>query len=183
MRKFTNISGSVVGIEPKPIEISNEDLEINNFKSEVLKLMSDFLSIRSYGSARPEIMIPTKIVGQEMFIEALTDLLSQKSNKEVIKALESLKSENTDWMSIDNKIDDIKSISYDVKEEKKIYDILEKYGSDEDNLLNYLDMKNMNSEEAYKKHQLIQKIFPKTNNPMLIAMSNKYLEIFQNSKK
>lgn len=96
MKKFTNISGSTVGIEPNPVEVSNEELKISHFKSEVLKLMNDFLSIRSYGSARPEIMIPTRIVGQEMFIEALTDLLAKKSNKQVIKTLESLKSRSND---------------------------------------------------------------------------------------
>lgn len=177
MKKFTNISGSTVGIEPKPVEVSNEELEISNFKSEVLKLMNDFLSIRSYGSARPEIMIPTRIVGQEMFIEALTDLLSKKSNKEVIKTLESLKSRSNDWKSIDEKIEDIKSGEYDIKEEKKIYDILEKYGSDEENLKNYLETRNMSCEEARKKYELIEKIFPKTNNPMLKVMSQTYLDL------
>ena len=176
-KKFTNISGATVGTESKPVETSNEKLELSNFKSEVLKLMSDFLSIRSYGSARPEIMITTRIVGQEMFIEALTDLLSQKSNKEVIKTLESLKSKSNDWKSIDDKIEDIKLSVRDIKEEKKIYNVLEKYGSDEGNLKNYLETRNMSCEEARKKYELIEEIFPRTNNPMIKVMAETYLDI------
>jgi hypothetical protein len=64
------------------IFIKNEEVEEIEFKNMVMKLMDDILSIRSYGSARPEIMIPTQIVGKEMFVEALSDLISKKSKKE-----------------------------------------------------------------------------------------------------
>lgn len=35
----------------------------------------------------------------------------------------------------------------------------------------------MSCEEARKKYELIEKIFPKTNNPMLKVMSQTYLDL------
>lgn len=177
MKKFTNISGAKVGQEPKEVDLNKEEVELNEFKHSILKLMDDFLSIRSYGVARPEIMIPTRIVGKEMFVEALTDLLAKKSNKETIKTLESLKSINSDWKSIDDKIESIESSNSNIKEEKKIYDIIEKYGKDEDNLKNYIHSKNLSIDEALEKQQLVEKMFSKTSNPVFKTLSKIYSEV------
>jgi len=178
MKKFTNISGSKVGQEPSPIKVSNEELESNNFKFAVMKLMDDFLSIRSYGVARPEIMIPTQIVGKEIFVEALADLISQGSNKDQIKALESLKLSNSDWKSIEEKIDSIRNSKIDIKEARKINEILEKYGSDEDNLNFFLEghVKKSTPQEAFKKYELVQEMIKVSNNKLLKVISEKYLE-------
>ncbi len=178
MKKFTNISGSIVGQEPIPVKITEEQSDINELKDSIFKLMDDFLTIRSFGSARPELMMPTKIVGKEMFVEALTDLLSQKSNKNVVKSLESLKSSNRDWKSIEEKIDSINMESINVKEEKKISEILEKYGSDEENLKFFLEsyVKKLTSKQAYEKYLIAENMIQKSNNSLLKIVSDKYLE-------
>lgn len=177
MKKFTNVSGAKVGQEPTPFKISNEELEINEFKNSIIKLMDDFLSIRSFGVARPEIMIPTRIVGKEMFVEALTDLLTQKSNKDIVKALESLKSTNRDWRSIEEKIESINVEDSNIREEKKINDILEKWGSDEETLKIFLEnhTSKIDSKEAYEKYELVESMLRKSDNPLLKVISHSYL--------
>lgn len=131
MKKFTNISNSTVG-QPKEIKIDEKVEKVNNFKHQILKLMDDFLRIQSYGSARPEIMIPTSIVGKELFIEALQDLLKEKESKEIIQILESLKEKTRDWQAIDEKIDEITEYKINKKRVKKINDHIEKWGHDDD---------------------------------------------------
>ena len=42
MRKFTIVSGAKVGQEPVPVKITNEELEVNEFKNSIMKLMDDF---------------------------------------------------------------------------------------------------------------------------------------------
>lgn len=137
MKKFSNISNVEVGKEPE-VKIDEKAQKIQEFKHSVLKLMDDFLSIRSFGSARPEIMIPTQIVGKDLFVEALHDLLTQQENKEVVKLLESLKTEIKDWKAIDAKIDEIQSDKRNVIEERKIMQILERWNTDQDNLTVFL---------------------------------------------
>lgn len=178
MKKFTNVSGAKVGQEPVPVKISNEELEINEFKNSIMKLMDDFLSIRSFGVARPEIMIPTRIVGKEMFVEALTDLLTQKSNKDIVKALESLKSTNRDWRSIEEKIESINTEDSNIKEEKKINDILEKWGYDEESLKIFLEnhINKIDPKEAHEKYELVESMLKKSDNPLLKIISEKYLQ-------
>ena len=178
MKKFSNVSGSFVGEEKKPV-VNNEQLELDNFKHSIMKLMDDFLSIRSYGVARPEIMIPTKIVGKELFVEALTDLLSKQGDKKTIKVLESLKNINTDWKSIDEKIEDIKGNRTDIKEEKKIKDILTKWGSDDDNLSFFLEsyvQKTKIKEDAFYKHKIAENMFLKIGDKRLKLISEKFFK-------
>ena len=185
MRKFSNVSGVKVTEEPKPIEVSNEQLEVNELKESILKLMDDFLTIRSFGVARPEIMIPTKIVGKEMFVEALTDLLNKKSGKDQIKVLESLKSSNRDWKSIEDKINSIDIDPIDIKEERKIIDILEKYGSDEDNLKFFLEVhvQKSDSQECKEKCELIESMMKRYDNQLLKVISDKYSERYNEVSK
>jgi hypothetical protein len=170
-KKFTKISGAVVG--EKKEEIKDDNLEVNELKYSIMKLMDDFLSIRSYGASRPEIMIPTKIVGKELFIEALTDLLSQKTSKEIIKVLESLKSTNNDWKSIEEKIDNLTNTPSDIIEEKKINDIIEKYN--EDSLEFFLEgyIKKLNPEKIKTKYNVVQSMIKKNNSNSLLIISNK----------
>lgn len=181
MKKFTNVSGAKVGQEPIPVKISNEELEVNEFKNSIMKLMDDFLSIRSFGVARPEIMIPTRIVGKEMFVEALTDLLSQKSNKDIVKALESLKSTNRDWKSIEEKIESISLEDSNIKEEKKINDILEKWGADEETLKIFLEShtKKIDFKEAYEKYELVESMMRKSSNKLLKLISESYIDKYK----
>ncbi len=130
MKKFTTISGTQVGQE-KEVKVDEKVQKLNEFKFQIMKLMDDFLTIQSYGSARPEIMIPTRIVGKELFIEALEDLLAQEDNKKIIQVLESVKENSKDWKSIDDKIEELKETKRNIKLENKINSILEKWGSDE----------------------------------------------------
>lgn len=139
MKKFSNISGTKVNTEPK-VEISKELEEFENMKYSVMELMNQFLRIQSYGSARKNILPTVKITGQELFIEALIGLLSDKTYKDQIKALESLKSNNKDWESIDEKINtinqeiqknqDLKVIGNHIQKIKNLIDV---YGSDKEN--------------------------------------------------
>lgn len=176
MKKFTTISNSKVGQKSNPIKSSNE--ESSNFKFAVMKLMDEILSIRSYGVARPEIMIPTKIVGKEMFVEALSDLINQENNKIKKEVLESLKSSNNDWKSIEDKIESIKDINIDRNECKKINEILEKYGTSEDDLIFFLEghTKKLTKEEAFKKYKISEELAKNSNNKLLKIVSQKYLE-------
>jgi len=106
MKKFSNISGFEVNEEPK-IDNSNSK-QITALKSKINKLIEDYLTIQSYGSAHKDLLNSSvKIVGKDMFIDALLDLMSDESLMDQIKALESLKQDNKDWETIDNKIDEL----------------------------------------------------------------------------
>jgi hypothetical protein len=102
MKKFTKISNTSVG-EEKVEKVVNE----NTLKYEILSLMDNFLEIKTYGNVSPVYMVPTKIEGKELFVEALMDFLQEKIEDKSIKVLESLKHEIKDWKSIDEKIESI----------------------------------------------------------------------------
>lgn len=180
MKKFSKISGEQVTEEPK-VQVSEKQNELNEFKHQIMKLMDDFLAIQSYGSARPEIMIPTRIVGKELFVEALTDLLSQKSNDKSIEILESLKSISNDWKSIDEKIDSIKSDKKDIKEISKITSLIEKY-NDEGSLKLYLEryVKRISPERAIEKSKVSQKLYEETKNPLYKVVVESLKNDFEN---
>jgi len=108
MKKFSNITGQKVGQEPKIETKQLNEQEI--FKNRVIGLIDDLLSIRTYGPVdRHQRAGLIKIAGKEMLAEAIIDLLTEKTNKEKTKLLESLKSEIKDWQIIDEKINDITS--------------------------------------------------------------------------
>jgi len=176
MKKFSNISNAQVGKEPE-VKIDENQQKIENFKHSILKLMDDFLSIRSHGSARPEIMIHTHIVGKEMFVEALQDFLTQQENKQIINILESLKSDIKDWKLIDEKISEISSQKRDLTEERKISQILEKWGSDNDNLTVFVkEYRNkLNSEQILSKIRCLDQMIKTERNPEIQSK----LEIFK----
>lgn len=137
MKKFSNISGSKVGQEPKIEAQPKQVEELDTLKYSVLELMNQLLRIESYGSARKNILPTVKITGKEMFVEALVDMLSDKTYKDQIKALENLKSKSRDWESIDEninilnqeitKFENSKSLNTHIN---KIKSFLETYGSD-----------------------------------------------------
>jgi DNA-binding transcriptional MerR regulator len=171
MDKFSKISGSKVG-EIKKLIKSPQEMQIEQIKFGIFNLIDECLTIRSYGSARKHILDDTvKIVGKEMFVEALIDYMDDKSLKEQIGLLESLKSSNKDWRSIDQKIgelnEDIKSIKNlkaNGNRVKKIKMFLETYGDDErfetlmENYVSKLD----SGQEAYHVHTIIQEMLKNT---------------------
>ena len=167
MNKFSKISGQKVNDLPKLIK-SSEEMELEQLKYSIMKLMDDTLTIRSYGSARRNILEDTvKIAGKEMFVEALMDFMSSKSQKEQIVVLESLKSSNKDWHSIDEKIGEIntkiqntKFITINKNQVKKIKMFLETYGEDErfETLLeNYVSKLN-DGKEAFATAMLVKEM-------------------------
>lgn len=133
MKKFTTVSGTTVGQE-KEVKIDEKQQKSLEFKHKVMKLMDDFLTIRAYGSARPEIMMETRIVGKEMFVVALQDLLTSEENKDVIRILESIKENSRDWKAIDDKIAELESMKRNLKLESQISSLIDKWGDDKDTL-------------------------------------------------
>jgi hypothetical protein len=138
MDKFSKISNQKVNDLPKLIK-SPEEMEIEQLKFGIMKLMDNCLTIRSYGSARRNILEDTvKIAGKEMFIEALIDFMSDKQYKDQIELLESMKSDTKDWQSIDNKIGEInekiqnvRNLTINKNQVKKIKMFLDTYSEDE----------------------------------------------------
>jgi hypothetical protein len=167
MDKFSRISNTKVNELPKLIK-SPQEMEVEQLKYSLLKLMDSCLTIRSYGSSRKSVLQDTvKIAGKEMFVEALIDFMSNESLKEQIVVLESLKSNNKDWKSIDEKINElngeiqnIRFLNVNQNGVKKIKMFLENYVEDdrfESLLENYVNKLN-NGEEAYNTHLLVREM-------------------------
>jgi hypothetical protein len=144
MKKFSKISGSKVSEEPKvEIKVNEEDL----FKTKVLNLMDQLLSIRTYGPIDRYLRAGNiKISGKEMFLEALMDILKDKSKKDEVKLLESLKSNIKDWEYLDTKIDEAinrieesESNSKILTHRNKIQYLFDTYGQDEELLMNMIE--------------------------------------------
>ena len=140
MIKFSSISGTTVTSEPKHVELSKEQLDLDGLKATILGLLEQTLTIRNYGTGyKHDAMMTTEIDGKEMFVEALLDFLSEKENKKAITYLESLKETNRDWQSIDVKIGEIiyennqiKFLSENSSYLDKVRDFLDKYALSED---------------------------------------------------
>ncbi len=130
MKKFTSITNTTVGQEPKQTE--NKQSSTYSLKSNINSMIDRHLKIGFYGPYTTEHFQQTsKIEGRELFIEALISLLKEKEIKEQIKVLESLKSEVRDWKMIDEKIDVLNSsllgsneISERLKIERKLKNLL-----------------------------------------------------------
>ena len=158
MKKFSNISNVKVSEEPKlEVKQLNEE-EI--FKVKVMNLMEQLLSIRTYGPIDRYLRAGSiKVAGKEMFLEALMDLLKDKSSKEEKKILESLKSSVSDWETIDSKIDEVnQKIAEGQEKDKmiphrnKLNSLYNNYGQDEEMFMNMVQEscnKITNTETAY----------------------------------
>ena len=126
MKKFSNITGQKVTEEPKKEvkQLNEEEL----FKIKLLSLMDSFLTVRMYGPVdnhqRAGLI---KISGKELVVEAILDLLTEKSSKEQTKLLESLKNVVGDWEVIDSKIDFINREKALFKSRKRFNTLLENY--------------------------------------------------------
>jgi hypothetical protein len=152
MKKFSNISGSQVGEESKEeVKINEEDL----FKLRVLNLMEQLLTIRTYGPVDRYLRAGSiKISGKELFLEALMDILKDKSVKDEKAILESLKSSINDWETIDNKIEEAnqKVSKSDKMSRNKIRSLFSLYGHDEELLINMVG----ESCNKITKHEIAQ---------------------------
>jgi hypothetical protein len=158
MKKFSNISNVKVSEEPK-LEVKQLNEE-EMFKVKVMNLMEQLLSIRTYGPIDRYLRAGSiKVAGKEMFLEALMDLLKDKSSKEEKKILESLKSSVSDWETIDSKIDEVnQKIAEGQEKDKmiphrnKLKSLYNNYGQDEEMFMNMVQEscnKITNAESAY----------------------------------
>ena len=158
MKKFSNISNVKVSEEPK-VEVKQLNEE-EMFKAKVMNLMEQLLSVRTYGPVDRYLRAGNiKVAGKEMFLEALMDLLKDKSSKEEKKILESLKGSVSDWESIDSKIDEVnQKIAENQEKDKminhrnKLQSLHNKYGQDEEMFMNMVQEscnKITNAESAY----------------------------------
>jgi len=158
MKKFSNISNVKVSEEPK-VEVKQLNEE-EIFKVKVMNLMEQLLSIRTYGPIDRYLRAGSiKVAGKEMFLEALMDLLKDKSSKEEKKILESLKSSLSDWETIDSKIDEVnQKIAEGQEKDKmiphrnKLKSLYNNYGQDEEMFMNMVQEscnKITNAESAY----------------------------------
>jgi hypothetical protein len=158
MKKFSNISNVKVSEEPK-VEVKQLNEE-EMFKSKVMNLMEQLLSVRTYGPIDRYLRAGNiKVAGKEMFLEALMDLLKDKSSKEEKRILESLKSTLSDWEAIDSKIDEVnQKISENKEKDKmiphrnKLNSLYNNYGTDEEMFMSMVQEacnKITNAESAY----------------------------------
>lgn len=142
MKKFSNISNVKVSEEPK-IEVKQLNEE-EMFKSKVMNLMEQLLSIRTYGPVDRYLRAGSiKVVGKEMFLEALMDLLKDKSSKDEKQILEALKGSVSDWEAIDSKIEEVnQKIAEGQEKDKmiphrnKLQSLYNNYGQDEEMFMN-----------------------------------------------
>jgi hypothetical protein len=180
MKKFSNITGQKVSEEPK-VEIKITEADI--FKSKVLALMDDLLKVQMYGPiTRYHVAGTMKVAGKELFLEALMDLLDNKSNVDKVKLLESLKSKINDWKSIDETIDQIKSEPVGLYKHKSIVKSLyNKYKNDKNILIEQTKksaQKIKNSGNAFLRYKACESLINDTdfNSDILSEMASTYLE-------
>ena len=138
MKKFSKIAKVKVAKEPKPVVKDKTNLE--SFSEKVQFLMDQFLTIQTYGPIdRYQRAGNIKIKGKGLFLESLIKLIESNKSKENISILESLKEQSKDWKSIDNKIDSIKEIKFDIVKESDfikykegVSKLLSKYSTDDE---------------------------------------------------
>jgi hypothetical protein len=131
MRKFSNITNYEVPGDPKPVKVDESTAKRIELKQRVIGMINGMLRVTSHGSVRPELMMPTSIEGQEMFAEAIIDMITNDGKKDAIKVLESLKQTNHDWATIDDKISEL-SEQTDSRMENKFAGLADRWGQDND---------------------------------------------------
>jgi len=130
MKKFSKITKQNISEEPK-VEVKQLNEE-ELFKAKLMNLMDQILAVRTYGPVdRHQRAGLIKISGKEMLVEAILDLLTEKSTKEQTKILESLKSEIKDWEAIDAKIESINQERVSLSNRNKFKSLLESYTEDD----------------------------------------------------
>jgi len=93
MKKFSKITGEKVNQEPIQSNPDKKTLEQEQLYYSVLKLTDELLQIRSYGSARQELLNGAlSISGKEDLAMAIVDLIMNKSLDTKAEVLESLNS-------------------------------------------------------------------------------------------
>ena len=184
MKKFSNTTGQKVTQEPKvEIKITESDV----FKFIVLELMDNLLKVQMYGPiTRYHVAGTMKVVGKGLFLEALMELLDDKSNGDKVKLLESLKSKINDWKAIDETIDQIKSEPTGLyKHKSMVKSMYNKYKNDKDLLIEQCEKsanKIKTDESAFLRYKACESLLNDSNfNPELLKkMSETYLKKINN---
>jgi hypothetical protein len=183
MKKFSKITGETI-TEQKPVEIKVTESDL--IKAGIMKLMDNYLSVRFYGPVtRYQVAGSAKVVGKEIFLGALLDMLEEFSTKEKVKLLESMKSEITDWELLDNKIDQLNEHINEISESKlvphkeKIKSLCSRY-SNENELLEQFDKslsKIKSGQTAYLRAVAAKKMISENqiSPKLLLQISDKYL--------
>jgi len=187
MKKFSNVTGQKINQEPKvEIKINEEDI----FKTKVMRLMDDFLKVQMYGPiTRYHVAGTMKVAGKELFLEALLDLLSDSSNKDKTKLLESLKYKIKDWQVIDEEIDLIKSQPLGLfKHKLAIKTLYNKYKYDTNLLMEQCERsanRIKKSENVFLRYKACESLMNDNNfnSDIIRKMSEKYLDKFNKSEK
>ena len=180
MKKFSKITNVKVN-EQKPVETTTTELDL--MKAGVKKLMDSYLNVQMYGPVtRHERAGSVKVVGKELFLEALIDFLEEFTSKDKVKVLESLKSESKDWKLIDSKIDEIKESTNQIKESKlvshkeKVKSMIKRFNTKE-TLTDYLSTtlpKVKNGELAYMRSLAAKRMMKENKNPLLKIVEESY---------
>ena len=173
MKKFSKITNQKVGEEPKVEQkpITEEDI----FKSSVLNLIENTLTIRTYGPVDRYLREGSiKIAGKEMFVDALIDLIVERTSKDKVKILESLKSSISDWEALDKGIEEAKLYESTrgkmLNHRMKITNLFRLYKDDRDSMYRQIDemvKRTTNGERAYHRAMAAEQMateneFPKT---------------------
>jgi len=180
MKKFSKITNVKVN-EQKPVETTTTELDL--MKAGVKKLMDSYLNVQMYGPVtRHERAGSVKVVGKELFLEALIDFLEEFTSKDKVKVLESLISESKDWKLIDSKIDEIKESTNQIKESKlvshkeKVKSMIKRFNTKE-TLTDYLSTtlpKVKNGELAYMRSLAAKRMMKENKNPLLKIVEESY---------
>lgn len=136
MKKFSKITGEKISKEP---EVSNDITDYDVLKYKIHNLMDSYLGVQMYGPiTRYSVAGTVKVIGKEIFIEALMNILEEFSSKEKVKLLESLKYQISDWNVIDGNINTINeninliSNSKLITSKNKIKFFIEKYKNNDE---------------------------------------------------
>jgi len=177
MKKFSKITNQKIGEEPKVKE--NKVTEEDIFKASVMNLMEQLLTISTYGPVDRYLRAGSiKIAGKEIFLEALINLMGDKSLKDQAKLLEGLKSRISDWESLDKGIEEVTTqLNESIKDKGKmlshrmrIIDLFKIYKDDKETLLQQAEEmanKIKNGEKAFWRGLTAEQMasegkFPKT---------------------
>jgi DNA repair ATPase RecN len=178
MKKFSKITNQKVSEEPK---IERKISESDTFKYQVMSLMDNLLKVQMYGPiTRYHVAGDMKVVGKEMFVEALIDLLDDKSKSDKVKLLESLKLKINNWEAIDEKIDELDQKS-EFKYRNLIKSLYNKYKNDKNILMEQVEkgskrIKSIDSLE--KRYKACESLYSESgfDKSLIKEMSIKYLE-------
>lgn len=173
MKKFSNSINVNINDEPKIKKV-----EENPLKFKVNELIDQYLRITTYGPVDRYLRGGSiKITGKETFLEALIDLIENKSKEDIKSVLEGLKSEIFDWEKIDEKIEQIGDSKLDlIKYKRKLKSIYNKWSGDEELCLEMFNkhIEGLNDPNTALYNHLAANELSKDNN-FFEKISEKYL--------